>query len=180
MVDSELRMSVEDAAYLAGILDGEGYIGINKGGHRYGLAVAVKTTSRELGEWIAGVTGFCRKLQIRVDKRGDRQTGWEWRVYGHQALQVLATVERYLQVKRQHARLAIEYQCLPIAERKALGKTYSDRIKELNLRRRWQATVGADRSGDGSQPAALAEATLCDTSSSLYSSYFPFRPTPPS
>lgn len=52
-------LNVEEAAYLAGIVDGEGTITLaskNKGQNRR-LAITVSNTDRELLEWILKVVG---------------------------------------------------------------------------------------------------------------------------
>src|SRR6187551_2193591 len=93
------------AAYLAGIIDGEGYIGFDKNKQgkstRYNLRLAVKTTSQALAHYLADITGLGASIQDRNDKRGDRQKCYEWRIFGHQALGVLRQIRGYLVVKEE-------------------------------------------------------------------------------
>jgi hypothetical protein len=125
------------AAYLAGIIDGEGHIGLNRDSTRYKLGLAVKSTCKELADWIAGTTRLGKVREFK-DKRptsaGTRQVIHEWRVFTNQARSVLESVLIHLIVKREQAMLAIEYQGLPPDERLARGKEFCDRLKWHNAR----------------------------------------------
>jgi hypothetical protein len=125
------------AAYVAGIIDGEGHISLSRDKARYRLRLAVKSTCEELATWLATVANV-GTVRVYRDKRqtkvGTRQVIHEWRVFTQQARVVLELVLPHLIVKREQARLAIEYQGLTPGDRLALGKEYFDRLKWHNGR----------------------------------------------
>jgi hypothetical protein len=137
-----IQLSEATAAYLAGIIDGEGYIGLNKSISVYGLRVVIKTTSKKLSDWLREKTGLGDKIQLRDDKRGNRQRAYEWRVFGEQAGQLLEAIVTFLVIKQEQARIAIEYQSLSREDRTARGLEYCERVKDQNLKRVWERTVG--------------------------------------
>ncbi len=94
-------------AYLAGLLDGEGYIKAN----RWGVSVVVGMTDRQPLDLIAD------KYQINVNKQQVTRTGrqaWMVSVNGNKALSFLRDVRPYLLVKGNQADLALGF---PIIER---------------------------------------------------------------
>ena len=124
-------------AYLAGIIDGEGHIGLGRDGTRFKLRLSVKSTCKELADWIVGTTSL-GKVREFIDKRrtsaGTRQVIYEWRVFTNQARSVLESILIHLIVKREQAKLAIEYQSLTPQERLARGQEFCDRLKWHNAR----------------------------------------------
>ena len=156
-MDAPLQLSETAAAYLAGIIDGEGHVGLERlppsgKGVQYLLRVQVKTTSEALSAWLVGVTEFGNNIQKLTDARGDRQTTYRWVVCGERARQVLEAILPYLVIKRALARIAIEYQALSREEKIARGVEYCERVKDQNLKRAWARTVGRQTSAGTPQP----------------------------
>ena len=99
-------MTETEKAYLAGIIDGEGCIGIHKNHKKVLLRVHVYNTNRVLLEWIQDRFGII--IHDRV-----RQANWK-RQYSCQfngiaALDLLKTVYPYLVLKKAQARIAFSY-----------------------------------------------------------------------
>lgn len=112
----KLVLSDTDAAYIAGIVDGEGWIGIHKLGSRGG-------TSRRVGQYRMCVeVGNTNEPVIRFLKsrlhgavtfhpgRGGSKAHWKWRCTSHIALLVLDAVLPYLIIKRRQAVLCRRFQ----------------------------------------------------------------------
>jgi hypothetical protein len=106
-----------ERAYLAGIIDGEGWIGVNvvegRGRHaghppQHTIRVAVGNRDRGLIEWIAEhFGGNITRRKCYDDKWGEQ---WGWAVQSRRASSVLKEVLPYLVVKRTQAELAIQLQ----------------------------------------------------------------------
>lgn len=100
-LDSEF--TVEDAAWLAGVLDSDGSISVHKQGTSYTAWTRVGQMRPEVVHRIREVTGIGQVFQ---DKRGV----WNWNAAAQQASAVLARVWPWLQIKRGQALAAVELQ----------------------------------------------------------------------
>lgn len=133
------------AAYIAGIIDGEGYIGIQRGTKgTYHLRVAVTSVSEELMNWLQEKTGFGTIAFADLHHRG-RQNTYSWRVFGGEALLLLKLVAAYLLIKKAQAAIAMRFQentHLRGEDRRVFGRRCSDSIKLLNSRQAWLQNVG--------------------------------------
>lgn len=102
------------AAYLAGIIDGEGcvFIQINEGVLRknYSLQCIVASTNFELLYWILETTGV-GSIHKRHSRPGNLQ-GWNYVSTTLNAKSILESVLPYLIVKKEQAILGIELQKL--------------------------------------------------------------------
>jgi hypothetical protein len=104
----------EIAAYVAGIVDGEGYIGIAKTkktgsmrSTRYAGVLIVGNTSRRLIEELVGAFGVG---SVSYRRGGERTKGcFLWAIQSRNARDVLARVRPYLVIKRAQAELVIEF-----------------------------------------------------------------------
>ena len=96
------RITVEEAAYLAGLIDGEGTIALSKR-HRNEqrqLVVSISSTERELLEWVRMATGVGKITRKRtVSER--HAPGLAYAVSNRQALDVLRQVHPYLRSYKQ-------------------------------------------------------------------------------
>lgn len=114
-------MKKTDLAYVAGIIDGEGCIGIYKHKHRYYLQVAVHMTN----EWLVNWLSFAFKGSISTygyyRKRENCQKEWAWNLTGKKALVFLELVYPYLKLKKPQAEIAIQFQ-----KHKVLPKALTD------------------------------------------------------
>jgi hypothetical protein len=111
------KLSDTEAAYLAGLLDGEGCIILaresvpnkTQGGIRYGykLNITITNTSSQMIEWLHQTIGG--KVFTYAHIPGWR-TKYDWRIYGDEAREILRELRPYLTVKREQAEIALEYQ----------------------------------------------------------------------
>jgi len=116
----QMRMAMEiiekdNLIYLAGILDGEGWIGIvkteirrNEKSARYYLIIAISNTSKELMDWLCSKVGgtYC----LAKENRKEWKDHYKWDLTGESAYKILQKVYPYLVVKREQAKMAMEFQ----------------------------------------------------------------------
>lgn len=106
-------MKKTDLAYTAGIIDGEGSIGIypQRQGNKsiaYALQVVVASTDEWLPLWLK----FAYGGNIHNEKRYKEYHSpcWAWSISTRQAGEFLKLVLPYLHLKRPQAELAIQFQ----------------------------------------------------------------------
>lgn len=103
-------MSPVDAAYLAGLIDGEGSISltrIHRGQNRQ-LVVTISNTELALLEWTKNATGV-GKITAKRTSLPHHSPGYTYCVANRQALAVLTQVQQYLRsYKSLRSRLVIE------------------------------------------------------------------------
>lgn len=107
-------MKVADLAYTAGIIDGEGCIFIRKSssrscsaGYQYSLGIHVVNTDKVLVDWLRlnhGGNTYCNSRT----KAGNKV--WLWRIHAKQASEFLEAVSPFLLLKRNQAKIGIEFQ----------------------------------------------------------------------
>lgn len=99
-------MKNEELAYLAGIIDGEGWITIDRCNNEIRVGVAMVDTSAVelLQQTFGGKLRLCS-----VVKSTHRRTT-EWEVSVRKAKDVLTQVLPYLRIKRRQAEVALEFQ----------------------------------------------------------------------
>lgn len=99
-------MKVVEKAYIAGLIDGEGYVGIAKNfkRRRYHLVINVVTYDKEIPEFI--YSHFGGNL-IRV--RGALKNYWRWGTYDKNAKRFLEQIKPFLVLKKRQAELGIEF-----------------------------------------------------------------------
>ena len=106
-------MKRTDLAYTAGIVDGEGCIGIYTKGKGKGrgipnVAVAIDNTNEWLCQWIKFSYGGSIH---RIDRYAERnhKPSWKWTISGKQALIFLQLIFPYLRLKKPQAEVAIQF-----------------------------------------------------------------------
>lgn len=107
---------LEDRAWLAGIVDADGTIGIHhlhRGSyHQFEPFIAVGSSDLPMVERCVAITGMGGSRQRTepnfIDNRGivSRRTHYEWRLEGKNAAKVLEDIWPYLIVKERQARIA--------------------------------------------------------------------------
>lgn len=115
------NMSATDAAYLAGIVDGEGCIMINRNKaewrHRatndgYSLSLVVTMTDEPTIDWMLSKVGSTKR-EITFGQRNSlahiRTPGYSIRITSQHCVEVLEMVLPYLICKKAEALLAIEF-----------------------------------------------------------------------
>ena len=101
-----------DLAYTAGIIDGEGCIGIYLHGegkyNNYRLSVQMTSKDEWLPMWLKfAYGGFVCK---RESKRANQSACWNWGIHAKQAGEFLRLILPYLRLRRQQAEIAIKFQ----------------------------------------------------------------------
>lgn len=106
-------MTAEQAAYWAGLFDGEGWIRVEvKEGIRGGtgiLYVGVGSTDLKVVAKLKNDFGGCLTSQ-RLSSRSARRISQDWRATNGTALEFLRTVYPYLQIKKRQAALAFKFR----------------------------------------------------------------------
>ena len=113
-------MKDTELAYIAGIVDGEGYIGAEQinpgksGGYqrrmRWHIRVGVGITDKEVVDYLKDKLGGSVHVRNRQSDRW--KTCYYWRVTAGNAKQVLLSLMPYLKIKKERAKLAIKIQNL--------------------------------------------------------------------
>lgn len=106
-------LSSADAAYLAGIIDGEGCIGVSRTSYNRGLQLelAIGNTDVRLMDWLLDKVGIGWKY-VYQPKMPRAKLSYRWAVSGGAAAMLLVQVLPYLVIKRDQALLAMEFQSL--------------------------------------------------------------------
>lgn len=101
-------MTNEERAYLAGILDGEGYVGIrihNQNRRSITPVASVTNTNLPLLVWLKERWGGA--IHLKQDKRPTSKAAWIWIVASRDVESVLRDAYPYLIVKRPQADLVL-------------------------------------------------------------------------
>lgn len=107
-----MSLTVEQASYLAGVIDGEGHIGLSvrrraDGGNSYDFRLKVTNTKRA---WLEHLSGWVQGSIYRLtNSRYNKVPCYDLRWRGAVGRQLLTAVMPYLQLKRRHAELMIRY-----------------------------------------------------------------------
>jgi hypothetical protein len=115
-----------ELAYLAGLFDGEGYIGIHRSGPRFTLRVSV--TQLDPRPLILFQRRFGGGLHRAPDKRGFRAL-IVWTITSGRAMWLLREMRPFLMVKDAQADVAIEFQ-------ERVFAPSADRLEEIAERER--------------------------------------------
>lgn len=95
-------MTTNEAAYLAGILDGEGHLAFfnpGRGRGRVRPEMQVESTDPELIAWLHNHVGGW--LPSPVEPRGNRKKVYRWRCGGHECGRVARVVAPYMVIERK-------------------------------------------------------------------------------
>lgn len=121
-------MKKTDLAYAAGIIDGEGCIGIwRKLQQQRYLSYDMRVTVSMIDEWLPNWLRFAfgGSITYHKSKQKNRQPQWQWRITANQALAFLILILPYLTIKRPQAELAIAFQQ---ASYRATNKTDENKV----------------------------------------------------
>ena len=116
----------EDLAYLAGIIDGEGWIGVARSGKHFHLRLVVGSNDRVLVDWLAAKTG--RGVIRAYDRGGNRKRTYQWTCFGTVASAVLQVVFPFIVVNHLQAEIGVRFYLHGIDKRPLLG----DELQRLN------------------------------------------------
>lgn len=136
----------EKLLYLAGIIDGEGCIGIelqaaNNSCRKvdyYIPRIAIINSSFALIEWLT--KHFGGKYHIRKKETGKKRI-YVWNVFGQHMEDIIRSVEPFLIIKNQAANIIIEYR-ETISDEWNISEDTHKKRRELYLRMRSVNKVG--------------------------------------
>ena len=131
-------------SYVAGFFDGEGSITITrkyyvrKTGKKvtyYRLLIHVGNTDKKIIEDLQKKYGGYIRV-FHPPLAGYTKTFYRWMLCRNAAYQFLKKIEKYLRIKKERVKLAIEFEETVIHQRKSrvLGKLFKDKINLLNKR----------------------------------------------
>lgn len=135
-------------AYLAGVIDSDGYISISQSTHESGLyfgaAVGIAGTRPQPHELAASIWGG--RIHRYVPKNSRHRAQFQWSRHGDRALAIIEQIRPHLRVKREQADLAIELQELVIYSRTPLFGAGFDPVPICErMRSRMIETLNQDR-----------------------------------
>lgn len=105
-------LSAVDAAYLAGLMDGEGSVMLyrrKKDAAGSALRIAIANTNMILIDWCLSKTGVGNVL-TKLGANERHKTGYQWIANAQAAASVLVQIRPYLTIKAAQADLGIEFQ----------------------------------------------------------------------
>ena len=130
------QMSLADAAYLAGLIDGEGTITlsrINRNKYR-ALVVTVSNTELAILKYVQAITGVGKITNKRITKP-THTPSFTYQVSNRQALDMLGQIAEYLRShKAARAQLALK-DYLPLTPRNGRYSTEQLEKRELFIER---------------------------------------------
>lgn len=149
-------MSTAIHAYAAGIVDGEGTIGIwkearskNSSGYRYRVALEVSNTKEQLIDWLAAqFGGFKAKVANETD---NHKPLWKWRCTTSEVPRVLSLIEPYLVIKKEQAGLVKQFVELQVKFDQRPGRRQSGEVLE-HYEALWQASKALNHRGHSQEP----------------------------
>lgn len=105
-------------AYIAGMLDGEGCISINKRkdkeykrGHSFYANLRITNTYLPVLLWIQDQFGGLGSI-VEQPRKENRKRCWQWKVATNQAAAVCKMLLPYLRIKKRQAEILVEFQKL--------------------------------------------------------------------
>lgn len=132
-----------DYRYLAGLFDGEGYVGLPKRFNtakdrkaktqKYGYSIMVNVTNahKPTIEYLRSIFGG----DIQPNNQNEGRTVWAWRIQGHNSKRFLKGILRYSRIKKPQIALALEYlSTYKFRHKKGLKKeqdAYNLKFKQL-------------------------------------------------
>lgn len=94
-------MTSEEAAWLAGLLEGEGcfWLGRQRGTRKREITVKLKMTDRDVVERASVLMG-CPRVEMEIDKRPRKSATYVARVHGAAAARLMLAVRPYMGERR--------------------------------------------------------------------------------
>lgn len=155
-----MKISETTLAYLAGMIDGDGYISITrsvrKGKEYFGAQVGIAGTRREPHDLAASIWGG--KVSEYAPANPHHRPQFQWSRVGESAVIVIEAIYPYLLVKKEHAELAVELHELVLNTRTDdpfpwFGPDY-DPIPEMRTLRERMIEANQSRNKVGKKAAA--------------------------
>lgn len=134
------------AAYMAGIMDGEGtffignYSGNRKNGDKhFQTVIAVATTDKSLMDWLVNVFGgsFRAYTPKQMAKNSRRQV-YRWQATSNRLLHICQIILPYLVIKKRQAEIMIEIRNTFNEEQNIKGRQHTQNLPKGTLEIRQQ------------------------------------------
>ena len=104
-----------EISYLAGIIDGEGYIGIDSSykrknkPHNYQVRIGIANTNIKLLNWVKSIFGGWVGKKGKPKKSNHKQS-YEWRLQAKKAEEIIKMIYPYLIIKKEQATIALKFR----------------------------------------------------------------------
>lgn len=126
-----------NAAYFAGIIDGEGCLAIGAGKKQtcinYNALMLVSNTNKKLIDWIQ--SRFGGQVYLSKQQTGNQKEAWMWRSTKKDHIEkLLLMILPYLIIKREQAKTLLNFVRLPRVANSELRETYWQQLRVLNHR----------------------------------------------
>ena len=140
-----------DCIYIAGLLDGEGCIGLNMTkspkGNQYYPHISITNTNKEVLDWVKITVGKGSVIK-KPCNNPKYKTSYHWRIYGYLAIQFIKKIYPYLKIKKLQAETIMQYE--KTIQLKEYRHTVSDEIQKQRYEIRDKLTLLNKRGNDGS------------------------------
>ena len=134
-------MTTEQLAYLAGLFDGEGSVGLYVNNpkatdhHSIVLRVSVSNTDRGVLEWAKATVGS-GSIRQKEDSQHTRKTAWVWSLCSCQAVDFLEHILPWLHIKTAQVEVVLALSAYGQRVGMRQGTKPSSELQDL---RRWAA-----------------------------------------
>ena len=95
--------------YLAGIIDGEGYIAIENRPSIGNIRIVVTSTHEILAQKLVGFAQAGHYASSKRKKEGRRISSWQWFCFGQAAIQTLRKIRSHLIIKQGQADCVLKF-----------------------------------------------------------------------
>ena len=119
-------LTSEELAYIAGIVDGEGYIGIYKHPDNYTIyrtIVGVTNTDLKLVDWLHEMLGG--NIYEKPSYGKNHKTQYNWKLNGTHIVDLLKAIRPYLRLKDEQADIILELESMKVKYWPGKGKFLS-------------------------------------------------------
>lgn len=87
-----------DLSYLAGLIDGEGSVGLYANGNGYGFIIQINMTDKDTINWLHETFGGLKYFVQR--KKPHYKDAWRWVLCGNKAIELYQKIYSFLRIKR--------------------------------------------------------------------------------
>jgi hypothetical protein len=98
-------------AYTAGIIDGEGYVGLIERNRKKDLSIGLRVSASNTKEWLIQwlKMQYGGYIHCRQPKQINCKPNWTWQLDNKKAFEFLELVLPYLQIKHPQAEIAVAF-----------------------------------------------------------------------
>lgn len=131
-------MKNDELAYLAGLMDGEGSVGLyvrtpkNSDRHSVVLRVSIGNTSKPMIDWLINTTKVGSVRAKSWDKLTRRQA-WVWSVCSKQAVELLRSIRPWMITKAPQVDIVLKVAEMEVAENIRQGSKPSEELQSFRI-----------------------------------------------